>query len=67
MRRRRPNPPSPMEILLRKKTGAAKDKCNARCHARDAGYFCFFDCRLEYIACLAGTLFKAGGSGIILQ
>ena len=37
--------------------GKAKDRCNDRCHARDAGYFCFFDCRLEYLTCLAGTIF----------
>lgn len=38
--------------------GLAKDRCNQRCHDRDAGYFCFFDCRLEYLVCLAGTIFK---------
>lgn len=41
--------------------GLAKDRCNQRCHDRDAGYFCFLDCRLEYLACLAGSIFKSAG------
>jgi hypothetical protein len=39
--------------------GAAKDRCNQRCHDRDASYFCFLDCRFEYAACLAGTIFRS--------
>lgn len=37
---------------------AARDKCNQRCHDRDASYWCFFNCRLEYLVCLGGTLFN---------
>jgi len=40
-----------------------KDECNDRCHSSNGGYFCFFDCRLTYIACLAGTITHIGGSG----
>jgi hypothetical protein len=39
------------------KCGLAKDRCNQRCHNKDAGYWCFVDCRLEYLSCLAGTIF----------
>ena len=41
--------------------GLAKDRCNQRCHDQDANYFCFLDCRLEYLACLAGSIFKSAG------
>ena len=41
--------------------GFAKDRCNQRCHDQDANYFCFLDCRLEYLACLAGSIFKSAG------
>jgi hypothetical protein len=34
------------------KCGDAKDSCNRKCHANDDGYFCFLDCRLEYVTCL---------------
>ena len=47
--------------------GAAKDRCNQRCHDRDAGYFCFFDCRLEYYTCLAGTIFLTSGGGVLIR
>ncbi len=46
--------------------GAAKDKCNQGCHNKDAGYFCFFDCRLEYYVCLAGSLFKGSGGRVVI-
>jgi hypothetical protein len=42
----------------REDCAATKDKCNQGCHDRDAGYFCFFDCRLNYLICLAGTIFN---------
>jgi len=35
---------------------AAKDRCNEKCHATGGGYFCFVDCRLEYVACLISTV-----------
>lgn len=41
--------------------GFAKDRCNQRCHDIDGSYFCFLDCRLEYLACLAGSIFKSAG------
>jgi hypothetical protein len=40
--------------------GMAKDRCNQGCHDRDAGFFCFVDCRIEYIVCL-GILFHTSG------
>lgn len=36
--------------------GDAKRTCVLRCDIDDGGYFCYFDCRLEYMACLVGTL-----------
>jgi hypothetical protein len=37
--------------------GAAKDRCVTRCNEKiDPGYWCYFDCRLEYMACLGSTL-----------
>jgi hypothetical protein len=39
------------------KCGAEKDKCKQGCDGdEDAGFFCYFDCRLEYAACLAGNV-----------
>ena len=45
--------------------GLAKDRCNQRCHNKDAGYWCFVDCRLEYLSCLAGTIFLK--SGVVMR
>ena len=36
--------------------GYAKKVCIEECRSEDGGYFCFFDCRLEYFTCLAGTI-----------
>jgi hypothetical protein len=38
--------------------GSAKRVCNEECHATDGGYFCFVDCRLEYITCLASVIWR---------
>ncbi len=38
--------------------GVAKDKCYRVCHRQDKGYFCFFDCRLEYMACLVDSVIR---------
>lgn len=46
-----------------------KANCNTDCHNDpDAGYFCFFDCRLAYMACLAGCIHGgvSGGSGPVI-
>jgi hypothetical protein len=41
----------------------AKDKCDAD---PDAGYTCYFDARIAYYACLAGTIVHGiGGGGTI--
>ena len=50
------------ENTPREDCAATKDKCNQGCHDRDAGYFCFFDCRLNYLICLAGTLFNTSST-----
>lgn len=44
-----------------------KDDCNAGCHNRHEGYFCYFDCRLTYFACLGRCIthgFLGGGISI---
>ena len=38
--------------------GSAKRVCNEECHATGGGYFCFVDCRLEYITCLASVVWS---------
>jgi hypothetical protein len=41
-----------------------KDSCRSNCDADDdAGYFCYFDCRLAYFACLAGCVGHGIGGG----
>ena len=55
---------SPTGGTKQEECGKAKDRCNAACHARDAGYFCFFDCRLEYLVCLGGTIFNISSAAI---
>jgi hypothetical protein len=47
--------------------GAAKDRCNQKCHDNDGGYFCFVDCRWEYLACLIGSVGKASSGGVIMR
>jgi hypothetical protein len=43
-----------------------KDDCNNGCDGRDAGYFCYFDCRLTYVACLARCITHGfGGGGVV--
>lgn len=44
--------------------GRAKDRCRDSCDAQDAGYFCYFDCRLEYMVCLGGTIFNISSAAI---
>jgi len=39
--------------------GAAKKTCRTICDINDEGYFCYFDCRLEYVVCLASSIWKA--------
>lgn len=39
--------------------GEEKNLCVEKCDIKDGGYFCYFDCRLEYVTCLAGTVLKA--------
>lgn len=51
----------PKETTPAEDCGLAKDRCNQRCHDIDGSYFCFLDCRLEYLACLAGSIFKSAG------
>ena len=36
--------------------GAAKKVCREQCDFEDGGYFCYFDCRLEYVTCLASVV-----------
>jgi hypothetical protein len=36
--------------------GAAKRVCVQTCDYEDGSYFCYFDCRLEYAACLASVV-----------
>jgi hypothetical protein len=36
--------------------GDAKRDCVNGCDNEDAGYFCYFDCRLEYVTCLIGSV-----------
>src|SRR5687767_2978060 len=43
-----------------------KESCRQGCDAADAGYFCYFDCRLSYMACLAGCITVGGGGGIAI-
>jgi hypothetical protein len=44
-----------------------KDNCRNGCDADpDAGYFCYFDCRLTYMACLASCIGGGGGGGIFM-
>ena len=45
-----------------------KESCRQGCDASDGGYFCYFDCRLSYMACLAGCITHgiSGGVGGIL-
>ncbi len=50
------------ENTPREDCAATKDKCNQGCHDRDAGFFCFLDCRLNYLICLAGTLFNTSST-----
>lgn len=50
------------ENTPREDCAATKDKCNQGCHDRGAGYFCFFDCRLNYLICLAGTIFNSSST-----
>jgi hypothetical protein len=38
---------------------AALDRCNNAC---GVSYWCHFQCRSEYMVCLAGTIFGGGGS-----
>lgn len=33
-----------------------KETCRQNCDNADGGYFCYFDCRLSYMACLAGCI-----------
>jgi hypothetical protein len=41
---------------------AEKDSCRGSCDASPgAGYFCYFDCRLSYFACLASCITVGGG------
>jgi hypothetical protein len=45
-----------------------KNDCRANCDADpSAGYFCYFDCRLSYMACLGGCITHgwSGGGGFI--
>lgn len=44
--------------------GAAKKVCVRECDDED-GYFCYFDCRLEYISCLASVV--VGGASVELN
>ena len=47
-----------------------KDSCKNGCDANPAaGYFCYFDCRLSYFACLAGCIRhgnSGGGGGVVI-
>ena len=45
-----------------------KEKCKEKCDANpDAGYFCYFDCRLTFFACPAGTITGGGrGGGVVI-
>jgi hypothetical protein len=36
--------------------GRAKTVCREQCDVEDGGYFCYFDCRLEYVTCLASVV-----------
>jgi pantoate kinase len=36
--------------------GRVKQTCVRRCDEADGGYFCYFDCRLEYFVCLASVV-----------
>jgi hypothetical protein len=38
--------------------GAAKTVCVEVCRTTEGGYFCYVDCRLEYITCLASTIWS---------
>jgi hypothetical protein len=44
-----------------------KDGCRQGCDQDpSAGYFCYFDCRLTYMACLAGCITHGGGGGNVI-
>ena len=46
-----------------------KDNCRTGCdNDPEAGYFCYFDCRLAYMACLAGCVHGgfSGGNGPVI-
>lgn len=43
-----------------------KEQCRQSCDNADGGYFCYFDCRLSYMACLASCIFGGRGSGGIV-
>jgi hypothetical protein len=41
--------------------------CIKRCDDDpDAGYTCYFDCRLAFYACLAGSIFGRSGGGAVI-
>ncbi|CCM75124.1 hypothetical protein [Rhizobium mesoamericanum] len=46
---------------------AEKEQCRQNCDNADAGYFCYFDCRLSYMACLASCIYGGrGGGGVVI-
>jgi hypothetical protein len=49
--------PTPQEVCHQ-----ALENCNHECRAGGGGYWCFFDCRLEYLACVIGTVTGTTGS-----
>jgi hypothetical protein len=43
-----------------------KNQCRDNCDNEDAGYWCYFDCRLTYMACLARTITRGSGGSIVI-
>jgi hypothetical protein len=43
-----------------------KESCRQDCNAADGGYFCYFDCRLSYMACLASCITGGGGDKLFI-
>lgn len=51
------------------KCTSEKESCRRNCDSDDdAGYFCYFDCRLSYLACLGGCITHgfAGFGGAVI-
>jgi hypothetical protein len=43
-----------------------KNQCTQSCNDSDGSYWCFFDCRLTYMACLAGCITGGGKGGVVI-